>query len=435
MLKRQLLTATVAVLLVFALGYGLLRLFALRVERGDVYPAYSTLRADPLGARAFYEALERLPGFEVSRNFRPLQKLRPNSPVTLVYAGVARNSEWGNEELKHFETLVGSGSRAVFVFAPADLQPPSKSKDGPKGKEEVKSTEVKKEAPAGEQPKDTTPPKEETGKGSDTEEHKEESDKREAKLPGPKTVPFREVAERWGFRFDVAQGKRAGSFHGEAKLESSESDLEPQISWHSALRFGELQPAWRVLYRVAGEPAIIERRWGDGTIVLAADSFFLSNEALQKERHSRLLAWLVGDTRTIVFDEEHLGVAESSGVATLARKYRLQGAMVALALVALLWIWRQSVRFVPVVASPRGTGEFVAGLDSHAGFVSLLRRSLPPSQVLSVCVDEWRKTFSHDKRAVAIVEQTLEETQGGSDRKRDVVGGYHSITRALQQKS
>jgi hypothetical protein len=41
-------------------------LFELRFERGDVYPAYSSLRADPLGAMAFYESLEKIPGLSAA---------------------------------------------------------------------------------------------------------------------------------------------------------------------------------------------------------------------------------------------------------------------------------------------------------------------------------------------------------------------------------
>ena len=36
---------------------GVLQLFRLRFEQGDVYPPYSTLRADPLGSMALYERI------------------------------------------------------------------------------------------------------------------------------------------------------------------------------------------------------------------------------------------------------------------------------------------------------------------------------------------------------------------------------------------
>ena len=44
------------------LTLGLIRLFKLRFEAGDVYPAYSSLRSDPLGTMAFYESLGKVPG-------------------------------------------------------------------------------------------------------------------------------------------------------------------------------------------------------------------------------------------------------------------------------------------------------------------------------------------------------------------------------------
>ena len=70
MLKRSPLTACAVVVLVGALIYGLVQLFTLRFERGDVYPSYSTFRADPLGAKALHDALAESRGFEVQRNFR-----------------------------------------------------------------------------------------------------------------------------------------------------------------------------------------------------------------------------------------------------------------------------------------------------------------------------------------------------------------------------
>lgn len=92
---------------------GLARLFVLRYESGDVFAEYSTLRADPLGAKAIHDALDDISGVEVSRNFKPLQKLQPGRPITLVYAGVARASFWTEREVQEFETLVFGGSSTL----------------------------------------------------------------------------------------------------------------------------------------------------------------------------------------------------------------------------------------------------------------------------------------------------------------------------------
>ena len=58
-------------------AFGLLHLFKLRFAAGDVYPQYSSLRADPLGAMAFCESLERMPGLSVRRENSDLRK--PNT--------------------------------------------------------------------------------------------------------------------------------------------------------------------------------------------------------------------------------------------------------------------------------------------------------------------------------------------------------------------
>ena len=51
----------------------------LRFEAGDVYPPYSSLRADPLGAMAFYESLGKIPGISVRRDFSASNRL-PEEP-------------------------------------------------------------------------------------------------------------------------------------------------------------------------------------------------------------------------------------------------------------------------------------------------------------------------------------------------------------------
>ena len=50
--------------------------------------------------------------------------------------------------------------------------------------------------------------------------------------------------------------------------------LEPELSWHSALYFAELKPKRRTVYTSEAQPVLIKRRYGDGSIVLAADSLF-----------------------------------------------------------------------------------------------------------------------------------------------------------------
>jgi hypothetical protein len=70
--------AILFVVIVSGFMFGVLKLFLLRFEAGDVYPAYSSLRSDPLGSRAFYSSLENINDTAVGRNYRSLQTLEFN---------------------------------------------------------------------------------------------------------------------------------------------------------------------------------------------------------------------------------------------------------------------------------------------------------------------------------------------------------------------
>jgi hypothetical protein len=123
--------------------------------------------------------------------------------------------------------------------------------------------------------------------------------------------------------------------------------------------------AWRVIYALDDRPVVIERRLGAGHIVLCSDSYFASNEALRRERHPDLLAWVIGARRRVAFDETHLGVMERPGVATLAWKYRLHGLIAGILLLAALFVWKNSVSFVPPYdEAGESSGELVTGKDS-----------------------------------------------------------------------
>src|ERR1700727_2548895 len=85
---------------VFACGLALL--FELRFAHGDVYPAYSSLRADPLGTMAFYEGLSKIPGLSVRRDFSDSDQL-PTEPRTvyLQFAGSSYDLDWLPDDSVH----------------------------------------------------------------------------------------------------------------------------------------------------------------------------------------------------------------------------------------------------------------------------------------------------------------------------------------------
>ena len=430
MLRKPLLTLVCALALAAAFFYGVARLFVLRYERGDVYPPYSTLRADPLGVKGIYDALDRLPGVDATRNFRALPKLRPAAPVTLVYAGVSRHSQWESRELSVFDALVLGGTRAVFTFLPIERAPiPEQEKRAEEAERAKKKTaRDEKKKPRGK--KLGAKHAKEEAKKSDADKKKDEDEDDEEPETNP-AISFGEVAKRWGFAFDYLPDDKEKRYARRAVLADEKAKLEPELTWHTALCFKDLKPEWRVLYRSGEKPVVIERRFGRGSIVLAADSFFLSNEAMRAERHPKLLAWLFDGPPALVFDEEHHGVRDDPGIASLARKYRLHGVVAGILLIALLFVWKNAVRFIPAYADDPADGDVIAGKESGEGFVNLLRRTIKPSEILAVCAAEWRKSAARRPAEQARVEELLAHEQARPAKQRDPITTYKTIAESL----
>jgi hypothetical protein len=424
MLRKASLLVLLGLFLAVVFGYGVARLFILRYEQGDVYPPYSSLRADPMGVKGVYSALQQMPGVAVRQNFKPLVKLQPETPVTLVYAGVARYAMWEEKEVLAFDRIVLGGSRAIFTFSPIEHSPVAKEilrqEKEEKDRKEKKREEEKKKA-------DDKADK--AGNGKDRKDDDDEESDRST------LVKFDEVGKRWGVAFDFLPAAEDQQFKRRAVLQDHGSNLEPELSWHSALYFKDLKPEWKVLYTCDNQAVVIERPYGQGSIVLAADSFFLSNEAMRAERRPKLLAWLFKGPPDLVFDEEHHDVRENPGIASLARKYRLHGAVAGLALLAFLFVWKNSVRFLPPMEGTGGADDIVLGKESGEGFVNLLRRTIPPSRILEVCADEWHKAFAHKPEDVEKVAQLCAQELARPSRERNPVDAYRAMTRAVSRQS
>jgi hypothetical protein len=172
---------------------------------------------------------------------------------------------------------------------------------------------------------------------------------------------------------------------------------------------------------------------------MATDSYFLSNESLRKERNAALLAWLVGPSHAIIFDEAHLGVREDPGLATLARKYGLHGLFAALSVLAALYIWKSAFSFIPPLEAETGHGGLVTGKDSSAGFVNLLRRNIRTSELLNVCLAEWRKSYpANQPRSAARLQQIesiVRDQQALPARDRHPLQTYKTICQIMKTRT
>jgi hypothetical protein len=399
--------------------YGIVKLFTMRFEKGDVYPVYSSLRTDPLGTKVFYDSLNKLKDIATTRNYKAFSQSYGNDRATMFYFGAPSFSllSMDKDDVESLETMIANGSRFVILLYPENASRLQKVADD---KKQIKDKKHAKD-----------------GEDTDKKNDKITDEKRCGYLRCPVSL-----LDRWGFHCDFheqfVQGDHA---HRSSDISGTNVHNFPgSISWHSALYFDKINEAWEEVYTLKEHPVIIERTFGRGTIVISTDTYFVSNEALAKERHPALLAWLVGNNRTVVFDEAHFGLYEEPGIATLARKYRLHGLLAGILILGMLFIWKNSLSLVPAREDsvPDLEEESLTGKDFVSGFVSLLRRNIAPRDVLNVCFLEWKGSFPQRGRKgsdeMKRVQKIIDSIDGRTVQQKNIVQAYQKVNKVLGER-
>ncbi|MGH9797294.1 MAG: hypothetical protein ACRD5D_03945 [Candidatus Polarisedimenticolia bacterium] len=391
-MRADRLSPILLILCLLAGAWGVAGVLRARYAAGDVFPAYSSLRADPLGAKALHDALKEIPAVEVRRHSGDPGDLPPGGGATILVLGVrtgflgmidsdlgALFGGIGRGLPAALEARARAGARVVLAFVPETRRSRPAEKDGEAEAGGAHGTRVRK-------------------------------GDREPAPAEPRRSMAARVESRFGFEMDHLDLPRDPEEDEARPAEAHRAAGAPRVlpeklDWHSAALFKDLDPAWRTIYARDGRPVLIERPFGGGTIVLMSDSFAVSNEALRRDPQPALLSFIVGPGRIVVFDETHLGVRERAGVATLLRRFRLLGVAAVVLLLAALTLWRAASPFVPTRAEPgEEEGGVVRGHASQAGLINLLTRGLPRAALLRACVAEWKKTFGrrHPDLAQAI---------------------------------
>ena len=383
-------------------GVGVFELFKLRYQTGDVYPEYSSLRSDPLGTMMLFESLQSLGRLSVQRDFSDGNNLPAGKGTTYLHLA-ASVPEWGSvpeEAVKEVEGFLHNGGRLAITVLP-DNSPFAWVTSG-----KITSTPPTKPS------KSKTPQK---------------KPRKRPPLQASLGVEFGRISFS-------AEELRSNSVQ---VLNQSGWDLPSRLDWHSAVIFTNLDNAWQTIYARGTNPVAIERQFGAGSVVMASDSYFVSNEALSRERHAALLAWFIGQAREVVFDEAHLGVIESANVTSLMRKYGLGTTIAALVILGLLFVWKSASPFIPPVIDLQ-RGSFIKGRETADGLVNLLRRNIAARDLLPLCFEEWTKSLgagsNYPIARVDLAQAVLETENQRAQTERDPVRAYIEICDALEGK-
>jgi len=432
------------ILVVFMVG--VLKLFLLRFKIGDAYPAYSSLRSDPLGTMVFYESLEKLRHVSTSRNYRSLPATKNDQDITFFYLGANAHTLEAirKDSLEVFNRLAATGDRLIISFYPQNgrSQEAIEEQDAETGRRvgqsrNHKASTDRDEALGNERNGDITKDslqgdvKEKEGEG--------EGEGEGEKHPSWSMNQLVYLPDHWGF--SLANDVQPHSIQSAKRVcEPQERTLPSSLSWHTTLYFDKLDKPWKEIYSRDGLPVIIERQYGTGTIVLCADSYLFSNEALKDECHPELLSWLIGANSRVIFDEAHFGIEEKPGIAGLARKYKLHWVLAGIVLLVTLFVWRNSISFLPYQDDDNfpEKDDITSERDYTQGLINILRRNIRPQDILNICFDEWKNSSAfnkgdlHDKLNKIRVLVDAERSQ--HVKKRDPVSAYRAICRTLSER-
>ena len=401
------------IVLIICFAWGLFAIFSMRFKSGDIYPPYSSLRSDPLGCRAFHDALVHTGQIMVSRNHTALHRLESMENATILIPGMGHYGELRGlvpqSSFDKIDSMIRNGARLVLCYRPD----PYKKTPGPvekdKGKDPVKQKGKQKN---------------QTKKSPDVEEKADE--------PVQKIKQV-DVSKAWGFQEDWSD--RAEGLAEPSSGYAASHNLKAQ-SWHTSCFFKKLAPEWKTVYTLNGHAVVMERAYGKGSLVVSSDSYFLSNEALKKHANPGLLSYITGDRPRLLFDESHFGIQAEPGIAALIVRYGLQNFVAAVLLVSLLYLWKNASYFVP----PKDEESLRDASSRHqaSGLASLYKRHVPREKLLGVCVDEWEKTCAGDQASVNRYRDKLEHIRrtarkGPGEKAPDPVAGYREIKGLLSE--
>ena len=390
-------------------AWALFALFALRFERGDTYAPYSSYRANPTGCKVLYESLNSMGGIQAERLLRPINEVVDVTDTVMLLTNVSKINNL--TDLAGFESYLRRGGNVVIFTAPLKMKTNTdfmgRKIDQPKNKTKSAVEQSNSEKPLNREKDKASGP---NGKKGDY---------------SPPTA-----LEKLLSRINHKQRKYPHRMPivGQPD-EQLKSLIMPEIAIYSHGYLTFVEECWQKLYSSRKHTMMITAKYGRGTVIISAASYFISNEAMLKNPPVKLLSWLIGDRHRIIFNELIHGQANQHNIAWLVSKYRLSILLFNLLLVVVLYIWKSFFSTANYRQEEYQDGS--SQLSSTFGLAKLLRKNISPGNLLTTCLAEWRKD-----RVMAVGKQSDAELLEATDPKgRQLKIDYNNIVEAISKVS
>ena len=167
-------------------------------------------------------------------------------------------------------------------------------------------------------------------------------------------------------------------FEPESSGERIDERFEERTTW----KLLPQDPAWK-----RGD-GFAERPRGPGSILVLTGNE-LRNDRLRSLPNGDRLLRLLGPSHRVIFAESTLGVADQGGIVSLLRRAGWGPAALLLLAAAALYLWRAATPLLPERADSILREEPGGGATALA---QLLRKHVPPSDLLATCLEEWKKS-------------------------------------------
>jgi len=377
--------------------FGLNRLIHLRFESGRAYAPLSSLRTDPLGAKALHDAFVAVDGLAVERNYVPLGQLQTlPSDATVFVLNLQGYALFSLAETRVLREFMEDGGRLVLALDASNVAYEHLGDDG----------------------EDVEPDKDEPEANAD-----------EAKTDKPVSFTRRPAEDEW----EIWKGLvlRHGEHEGGQALRAKDApdSLPGELPWREGGVLAEFDDTvWTPVYSLADEVVAATRSYGEGSLVIMTDSYLFSNEALLRHRYAELLTWAVGAHPRIIFEETHLGVSERTGIAVLMRRYGLFEFVFAFACLMLLVVWRGAQPLLPAHAQEAKANLVRSERSIEAGFCDLVSREMRGPELPRQAFAIWKKSFIRNRSDEARYASELSEVEALLDDDKNTGRGKRRPT-------